>query len=429
LGWLYADLLRDVVPIELTNLDALWVLLQGMLHSSTRPDSWAPMTQALTVLRGPDRDGLYQTLFVDGQVRLQFPPTSLLSLDLLSALGLAGARVLNAINTVVYLSNAAATGLLAWLLFSGKGRIVGRNGAELHPGGMVAIGIAAAFTFYPDVRAEVLGEIQVWIDFLFTCAVIAWLLERRLVTGILIGLACTIKPQFGLLLFWGLLWREWAFSGGMLAAFVPVAVVSLFRYGLQPHLGYLEVLAFLSRHGESFFANNSVNGILNGYLSSTNNIFRDTVGFPNYHPLIYAGTATASILALGAIVFLPLLSRKTRPNALDLGVASICSVIGSPVAWEHHYGILLPIYGVALKYFLDQPAGPRRGIRLACLAVSWILVSNFIPFANLLIRTPFSALQAHLFFGALLLLGLLLSRGLTDGDNFVSGPALADQRD
>jgi alpha-1,2-mannosyltransferase len=429
LGWLYAGLLRDVVPIELTNLDALLVLLKGMFHSSTRPDSWGPMMQALTVLRGPDRDGLYQALFFDGHVRFQYPPTSLLSLDLLSAVGLASIRVLNAINSVVYLLNAAATGFLAWILFRGKGRTVGRNGLQLHPGGMVAIGIAAAFTFYPDVRADVLGQIQVWIDFLFTCAVLAWLLERRMLTGILIGLACTIKPQFGLLLFWGLLWREWAFSGGMLAAFVPIALVSLFRYGLHAHLGYLEVLAFLSRHGESFFANNSVNGILNGYFSSASNIVWDSVGFATYHPLVYAGTATASILALGAIVFLPLLSRKTRPNVVDLGVASICTVVGSPVAWEHHYGILLPVYGVALRYFLDQPSGPRRVLRLACLAVSWILVSNFIPFANLLTGTPFSAMQAYLFFGALLLLALLLTRTPAEADNLAGGANLAGQRD
>jgi hypothetical protein len=294
---------------------------------------------------------------------------------------------------------------------------------------MTAIAIAAALTFYPDVRADVLGQIQVWIDFLFTCAVIAWLLERRLLAGVLIGLACTIKPQFGLLLFWGLLWREWAFSAGMLAAFVPIALVSLLRYGLHAHLGYLEVLAFLSRHGESFFANNSVNGILNGYFSAANNIVWDPVGFPTYHPLIYAGTATASILALGAIVFLPLLSRETRPGVADFGVASICTVVGSPVAWEHHYGILLPLYGVALRCFLDQPAGPRRRIRLTCLAISWILVSNFIPFANLLTRTPFSAMQAYLFFGALLLLALLLTRTPADGDNSVAGVGVADQRD
>jgi hypothetical protein len=408
LGWLYAGILRDVVPIELTNLDTLLVLLASMLHSSIRADSWGPMLQALSVLHGPDRDALYQVLFFTGHVRFQYPPTSLMSLDLLSALGIASFRALNAINLIVYLLNAGAAGFLMWLLFGGRDRIVGRSNPGLHPGGMVAIGVAAAFTFYPNVRADVLGQIQVWIDFLFTFAVIAWVLGSRLLTGILIGLACTIKPQFGLLLLWGLLWREWAFSGGILAALVPVTVVSLFRYGLKAHLDYLDVLAFLSRHGESFFANNSVNGILNGYLSSNNSLYWDSLRFTPYDPVVYAGTAAASALVLAAIVYLPLSGHKTRPGIADFGVASICTVIGSPVAWEHHYGILLPFFGVALKYLLDQPTGPCRGINLVCLGVSWILVGNFIPFSNLLARTPFSVLQANLFFGALLLLVLLL---------------------
>lgn len=289
--------------------------------------------------------------------------------------------------------------------------MVGRGNPGLHPSGMVAIGIVAAFTFYPDVRADVLGQIQVWIDFLFTCAVIGWVLGWRLLPGILIGLACTIKPQFGLLLLWGLLWKEWAFSGGILVGLVPVAAVSLFRYGLKAHLDYLNVLAFLSRHGESFFANNSVNGILNGYLSSSNSLYWDALRFTPYNPVVYAGTAAASALVLAVIVYLPLSGHKTRPGIADFGVASICTVIGSPVAWEHHYGILLPLFAVTLKYLLDQSPGPRRGTKLVCLGVSWILVANFIPFSNFLARTPFSVLEANLFFGALLLLVLLLNWG------------------
>jgi alpha-1,2-mannosyltransferase len=417
LGWRYAGILRDVVPVELTNLDALKVLLAGMLHSSIRADSWGPMLQALNVLRGPDRDALYQTLFFAGHVRFQYPPTSLLSIDLLSSLGLGGFRALNAINSVVYILNAGAVGVLVWLLFGNQGRRIGRSGPVLSRGGMAVIGVAAAFAFYPTIRADVLGQIQLWLDLLFTAAVIAWVLERRLLAGLLIGLACTVKPQFGLLLLWGLLWREWAFSGGMLAALLPVTAVSLLRYGLNAHLGYLDVLAFLSRHGESFFANNSVNGILNGYLSSSNNLYWDSLGFTAYNPVIYSGTTAASILALAVIAALPLLNRRVRPSVSDLAVASICTVIGSPVAWEHHYGLLLPIFGVALKLLLDQPAGPRRATRLACLAVSWVLVADFIPFANLLSRTPFSILQAHLFIGAVLLLGLLLSRGRPDAES------------
>src|ERR1700751_1517860 len=58
LGWLYAERLRQVVPVELTNLAAVKTMLQGMVHATRRPDSWGPMLQALSVLREPDHGGL-----------------------------------------------------------------------------------------------------------------------------------------------------------------------------------------------------------------------------------------------------------------------------------------------------------------------------------------------------------------------------------
>jgi hypothetical protein len=82
-----------------------------------------------------------------------------------------------------------------------------------------------------------------------------------------IGLACADKPQLALLLIWALLWRQTAFSAGVLVCVVPIGVVSLAYYGLHNHLAYLDVLAFLSQHGDSFYANNSINGILNAYFS------------------------------------------------------------------------------------------------------------------------------------------------------------------
>jgi len=47
---------------------------------------------------------------------------------------------------------------------------------------------------------------------------------------------------------------------GVLSGFVPIALVSVWRYGLHNHLAYLGVLSFLSRHGEQFYPNNSING-------------------------------------------------------------------------------------------------------------------------------------------------------------------------
>ena len=73
-----------------------------------------------------------------------------------------------------------------------------------------------------------------------------------MLAGVCIGLACAIKPQFILLLVWGLLWRETLFSTGIVASFVPMAGISLIRYGPHNNLEYLNVLAFLGKRGEVF---------------------------------------------------------------------------------------------------------------------------------------------------------------------------------
>jgi hypothetical protein len=205
------------------------------------------------------------------------------------------------------------------------------------------------------------------------------------------------------------LWKETRFSVGILASLLPIAAISLLRYGLGNHLDYLNVLAFLSRNGEGFFANNSINGILHSYFSQSINLHWESSALTSYIPIVYAGTAAASLLAVGLVIFPPLLWRDRRPGIADFCAVSICTVVGSPVAWEQHYGILLPIYLVALRCALGMSAGYRRSIAFAAILLSWILVADFIPFAHLLAQTPFRFVQAHCFFGALLLLALLFA--------------------
>lgn len=400
-----AGQLAPLLSIELSNLQASHRLLATLFHPSTNGDSWLPMQHALQVLGGPDRGALYETLFFHGHVRFQYPPTSLLWLEPLTALGRGSVFWLNALNSLVFLANAAATGLAAWL-FLRTPRVSPASRAALS---LLAAGVA--FLFYPLVRAHLLGQIQLWIDLAFTGAVVLWAMDRRWLAGALIGLACTIKPQLGLLLLWGLLWREGRFVGGALLTLVPVAAASLLRYGLHDHLAYLGVLSFLSHHGESFFANNSVNGLLNWYLSGENSLRWNEAAFTPYRPAVYLGTVAASLAFLAAIVLPPLLARGRRADLGDLASAAICTVAGSPVAWEHHYGLLLPLFVLALAQLLARPPGPERRLRAAILLLAWTLTANFIPFASLAVGTPFVAVQAYRFFGALLLLGLFLLRG------------------
>jgi hypothetical protein len=441
-GQHYARILKDI-PVELTNFQATLSMIGVAYHLKDYGDSWVPMLAALRTLHGSSGEEIYKTLFLAygvplihpsanlytgvGEsiyktlffaygIRFQYPLTSLLPLDLLSIVGPPSRSELSGLNFAIYCINAAGCGWLGWALF--RSRVSnGDRSRVLIPDPLLMAGlvVVSAFLFYPLVRALVFGQIQVWINALFTCSLICWFYNRRFCAGVFIGLACAIKPQLGLLLIWGLLWREMRFSTGIFIAIAPLTAISLLRFGLQNYLGYLDVLAFLSRHGEIYFANNSVNGILNAYFSGRNNMVFDLPGLLPDVSIVYWGTLATSIVCLGLIIIPPLWKRHERPNIADFGAASICTVVGSPVAWEHHYGILLPLYLVTLRFIFGINDLVPRLFALAAIAISWILVADFIPFAHLFAQTPFRVVQAHCFFGALLLLALLyVFHGRTD---------------
>ena len=83
--------------------------------------------------------------------------------------------------------------------------------------------------------------------------------------------------------------------------------------------------------------------------------------------------------------------------------------MASPIAWEHHYSIMLPMFAVALPATLGL-IETRRG--LEGLTIAFLLSGNFYKITNIFAETRFNALQSYLFFGALLfLLHLYALRG------------------
>src|SRR5262249_56311478 len=121
--------------------------------------------------------------------------------------------------------------------------------------------------FYPVAKAFTLGQIQVWMNALFALGMLAWASRRKFLSGVLIGLIALIKPHYGLLLVWAALRRETRFAAACALTIAAGMAASVAVYGLANHLDYLRVLSFLSQHGETYYPNQSVNGILNRFMS------------------------------------------------------------------------------------------------------------------------------------------------------------------
>jgi hypothetical protein len=220
---------------------------------------------------------------------------------------------------------------------------------------------------------------------------------------VLTGLMCLVKPHYALFALWAALRRRWAFLSALLLTGALGLAASLALFGVENHRDYLGVVSFMSQRGEGYFPNQSLNGLLNRLLGNGNNLKWMGASFAPYHPLVFWATTLSSALLVIAALYPSAAGRPGDP--VDFGQLALSATVASPIAWEHHYGILPPIYAVTLGAVLAGPA--LGGAALPLLAASYVLTSNDLGIANRLADTPWNFLQSYLYIGALLLLLLL----------------------
>lgn len=115
-----------------------WLLSPQTVEQSA--DSWRVMLAALRWLQSGAEDGtLYQEIFFERRMKFQYPPTSLLPLSALEALGAAPTPpLLNAIGRIVIGMTVCAMGALAWILAGRAGWALERRiGAAVLAGGSI----------------------------------------------------------------------------------------------------------------------------------------------------------------------------------------------------------------------------------------------------------------------------------------------------
>ncbi len=415
--------------LDTTVWDVLLLIL-GLSPEHLPLDSWEPMMTAFTWLHENGQGNVYDAIFFTKHVKFQYPLTSLLVLEAMSAVGLLHLRIYALINLLMVVATAGGMALLMRELAERMGfDHTVRNGVSRLT--LAALGAVATLCFFPIVKAFAVGQMQVWLNAAFVFATLLYVRDQRALAGVMLGASTLIKPQMSLFLIWALLRREWGFAIGWAAVVIPGFAAASALYGFGPSLHYLDVLSFLGQHGESYYANQTLNGLLHRLLQNGPNLLLNTNGeaewrgsaFPAYNALVHGATLVSGIL----FVLFGLLwrirdgaggsdgasngSNRRLPIASFL-VAGTCFTIGTPIAWIPHYGVLLPVCAYLLFVLIDLTARDRRrGLgKLLLLGIGFAIVGNdFFHPLNELADTPLNVLQSYLFFTALLLLHLLVT--------------------
>jgi alpha-1,2-mannosyltransferase len=375
-------------------------------------DSWFAMERALDYLHGHlgAQSQVYQALLFTQHIKFQYPPTGLLLLDALRLGGIDQYSEFNFINALLLILTSVAFAVLAV-------RILG----ELSWRGMVIplapLAFLLALKFYPDRFAYALGQMQVLLSLLFVLACLAVLSGRQALAGVLIAAAATVKPQF--LVFGAVaLWRrDWRFLAAFALTTAIAVILSGVAYGWQTLSSYYhDVLPYLSQHGECYHTNQSVNGVLNRWagppcIDMDPQAVRGSPvvssWFPPYNRSVYLATLLSSL----ALLLLPFVLRPTSDRVGMLLSFCLCGTLftlASPIAWVHHYDILLPAYLVAAKIAIDDGRNWPSRVQLMLLGLSLLL-------AGMQLADPFAPtdptrnlIQSHVFLGVCLLVVVLV---------------------
>ncbi|HEY1757183.1 MAG TPA: glycosyltransferase family 87 protein [Bryobacteraceae bacterium] len=384
-------------PPQLTS--GLSVVFLWLFRMRQGDDSWRPMLHALEVFHA--RLPIYQTVFFQDHDKFQYPLTSLLPLYGLQQWGMSNAGILTLMNILTWMA--------FWLTLVLTVRIflltAKRNGIlnELKGPGAAAVAASAGLLvlfFYPETYSYALGQMQTLLALMFAGAFYLWLTEQFTFAGALFGLMCLIKPQYSLFLLWFALRKKFSAlaSAGIVIALGWFAAGMIF--GWHDQFAYLTVLGYISKHGESYWLNESMNGLLNHLLLNGPILNWVPDAFAPYNSFVYMASTLFSVGLIAVALFYPI-ENKNRGGLVDLATMAITATIASPVAWHHHYAILLPIFG----YLAGAMSNSRYKMHLA---IAFVLISNSWSPLSLLAQVPgWNAVLSLRLFAALLLLYVL----------------------
>jgi hypothetical protein len=382
-------------------------------------DSWWPMYNAAKAYLFDE--GIYQSAFIQDRMKFQYPPLSILPFVYFIERGWSWEEIREFMNTISYVSLFLIMIFvykIATIIFNNylrKERLDWKYQASIF-----ILAVIGTLGFDAIIRGQYLGQVQVLLDLITALAFLMFLTSRKFVSGVCIALASLVKPQFSLIFFWALIRKEKDIMLGMLAVFIPAGILSLYYFGFDEHLRYIETLSLMGRHGEFYWPNQSVNGLIHRLISDVDPLVFPVSSYAPYHPVIYAITLSTTVIFICLGLFYrpeKTLLASDRKSSLaplfDLATMFLLVTMASPIAWYHHYGILWPFFIAAfavISGLLYSHCSGSVVVSSLLLIGGFLLLSNRFPFLinEQFATAPVNILLSHYLLGAFLTLSAML---------------------
>jgi alpha-1,2-mannosyltransferase len=380
--------------LHLGNPGSIRFDLVQFFHFRQWTDSWLPMMKSLDYFRNHPNLPIYDAKLYD---TLIYSLASELPLVLLRKLGMSDAVMLKTLAVASFLTvwGVAIVSLLMgrWLLK--------QRGARL-----TWVTVLAVFLMmlgcYPLLKGYSLGNASAFLSFGFALMLWLWAMGYERSAGVIAAMMVAVKPQFVLLFVWMLVRKRWGAAWAFLACGMVMFAISVAVFGWHNNLDYIGVLAGLSHKAQSHYANQSMFGTINRMIFNGENIGYTPYVYTPYIPWVYKATVISSVLLMLAVLVYPW--GKMRGSAADLAAMGIISVAASPMAWEHHYGI---VFSIAAWAWFAYGCWMQK--RPWVLGAAVFLCLNFLPAFNYLSdKRGWNILQSYLYIGALTLVGWLM---------------------
>lgn len=368
-------------------------------------DSWYPIDQAVDYAASHSSGtGLYVETYFNTAHQFIYSPLSVVLFQGLKLLGLdfGSPAVANLVSWFVPPLIAVVLLLLIRQLAPPP---TGQGEAKQYRVLAPLVAVLGVIFFYPIMQGYTIGQIQTWLTALMALSILLWLGGYPFTAGLLLGLAAVVKPHLAVIGLWALVRGEWRALAGIVVAGGGLLLVSLATLGWQVQFEYLDLLQYLSRRGESFYASHSVESMLYRLIGNGNNLRWDgthtqVVFVPWVHHL---ATAASAFFILTALV-----ARRpiSRPEALiDFCIVLLSIIVASPVAYEHHYGIQAAI--LLCLGLLSLRHGKWKWGYVAGTAIAYTCTAHYWALLDRTAGTAFNFVQSYRLWGALVTLAAL----------------------